>query len=115
MPCPKAVCRAPSRVRSSRSASGKAAWSRLADAVEGMTASPGRTTVVPIFSSSVAIRMVPPLALCVVLAARGVSGRDHLAFIFYLLGFYLVALALETWTSVARVAAATEQTNSLQG
>lgn len=61
------------------------------------------------------IRMLPPLTVCVVLAAKGVSGREHLAFIFYLLGFYLVTLVMETWASVVRVAAAGEQTNSLRG
>ena len=44
-----------------------------------------------------AIRMVPPLGICVVLAAQGAHGREHLAFIVYLLAFYLVTLALETW------------------
>ncbi len=50
-----------------------------------------------------AIRMVPPLAICVVLAAQGADGREHLAFIGYLLAFYLVTLAVETWLAVKRV------------
>jgi hypothetical protein len=87
------------------------AWiTELVAAAIGRHASP-----LAIMALGMMFRMMPPLALCVVLAARGVSGREHLAFIFYLLGFYLVTLAMETWTSVARVAAATEQTKSLQG
>jgi hypothetical protein len=61
------------------------------------------------------IRMVPPLAVCVWLAARGISGRDHLAFIFYLLAFYLVTLFLETWSSVARISASNSHSNSIAG
>ena len=48
------------------------------------------------------IRMVPPLGICMYLAAQGARGREHLAFIFYLLAFYLVTLALETWFNVKR-------------
>lgn len=50
------------------------------------------------------VRMAPPLALCVVLAAQRISGREHLAFIAYLLTFYMVTLALETWSAVHRIA-----------
>lgn len=50
-----------------------------------------------------AIRMVPPLGVCLMLAAQGARGREHLAFIGYLLAFYLVTLALETWLTVKRV------------
>ncbi len=50
------------------------------------------------------IRIVPPLGVCVFLAAQGHDGRGHLAFIVYLLAFYLVTLALETWLTVSRVA-----------
>lgn len=83
---------------------------------EILAASIGRhASPLALMALGIMIRMVPPLALCVVLAARGISGREHLAFVFYLLGFYLVTLAMETWTSVARVAAGNEQTNSLQG
>ena len=42
------------------------------------------------------------LAVCIGLAAFGQSGRQHLAFIGYLLTFYLVTLALETWLAVKR-------------
>ncbi len=51
-----------------------------------------------------AIRMMPPLGVCVVLAAWGASGRQHMAFISYLLTCYLVTLALETRLTVLRVA-----------
>jgi hypothetical protein len=52
---------------------------------------------------SMAVRIVPPLGICLVLAARRVDGRDHLAFIAYLLVFYLATLAVETWLAVKRV------------
>ena len=50
-----------------------------------------------------AVRMIPPLGICLFLAAQGASGRQYLAFICYLLTFYLVTLALETWLTVKRV------------
>jgi hypothetical protein len=50
--------------------------------------------------------MVPPLGICLVLAAQGARGRDHLAFLCYLMSFYFVMLALETWLTVKRVARA---------
>jgi hypothetical protein len=52
------------------------------------------------------IRMLPPLAICMFLAAQGARGREHLAFIVYLLVFYLATLALETWLTVERVSRA---------
>jgi len=54
--------------------------------------------------AGMAIRMFPPLAVCVALAASGQSGREHLHFIFYLLAFYMLMLAMETWLAVKRVA-----------
>jgi hypothetical protein len=51
-----------------------------------------------------AFRMAIPLGICLKLAARGASGRAHLAFIAYLLVLYLATLALETWLTVKRVA-----------
>lgn len=51
------------------------------------------------------IRMFPPLVLCLALALSGQTGRQHLYFIFYLMAFYLVTLALETWIAVKRTAA----------
>jgi hypothetical protein len=50
------------------------------------------------------IRMLPPLAFCLFLAASGQTGREHLAFIGYLLTFYLVTLAVETILAVKRTA-----------
>jgi hypothetical protein len=50
------------------------------------------------------IRMIVPLGVCVALLASGQSGRDHLPFIGYLLTFYMVVLALETWLAVKRSA-----------
>ena len=54
--------------------------------------------------AGMAIRMFPPLAICVALAATGQTGRQHLYFIVYLLAFYLLMLAAETWMAVKRVA-----------
>lgn len=48
------------------------------------------------------VRMFPPLTICVVMAATRQAGREHLYFIFYLLAFYLVTLAVETWVAVKR-------------
>ena len=53
------------------------------------------------------VRMLPPLVLCVALAATGQSGREHLHFICYLLAFYFATLVIETWLAVKRVAAHT--------
>ena len=75
----------------------------------------GQASPLAMMALGMVIRMVPPLAICVGLAARGASGRDHLAFIFYLLAFYLVTLAMETWSTVARVAASHSHSNSIAG
>ena len=53
--------------------------------------------------AGMAARLAPPLGVCLILAAQGVDGRRHLAFVCYLLAFYLVTLALETWLAVKRV------------
>lgn len=58
------------------------------------------------------IRMLPPLALCLFLAASGQSGRTHLAFIAYLLAFYVLTLALETYLAVRRVAQSSNPSHS---
>jgi hypothetical protein len=58
-----------------------------------------------------AIRMLPPLGICLVLAAQGASGQQHLAFLCYLLAFYVVTLALETWLTVKRVAGTYSEMN----
>jgi hypothetical protein len=48
------------------------------------------------------VRMILPLAVCVVLAATGQNGRQHVVFIGYLLTFYIVTLAVETCLAVRR-------------
>jgi hypothetical protein len=48
------------------------------------------------------VRMILPLGVCVGLVATGQSGRQHLAFVAYLLAFYVVTLALETCLAVKR-------------
>jgi hypothetical protein len=48
------------------------------------------------------VRMLLPLGVCVALAATGQDGREHLAFIGYLLTFYIVTLVLETRLAVKR-------------
>lgn len=53
------------------------------------------------------IRMALPLGVCVAILASGQTGRQHLAFIGYLLGFYMVTLSLETWLAVKRAGSAT--------
>jgi hypothetical protein len=54
--------------------------------------------------AGMSLRLVPPLVVCMLLALRG-GGRDHLAFVVYLLAFYFVTLALDTWWAVKRVGA----------
>jgi hypothetical protein len=73
----------------------------------------GRVTPLAVMLLGMAIRMAPPLGICVALAALGASGRAHLAFIVYLLAFYLVTLALETWLAVGRVAHTTTPSKSI--
>jgi hypothetical protein len=58
------------------------------------------------------IRMAPPLVLCLFLAASGQGGRQHLAFIGYLLAFYMVTLALETYLAVRRVSQSSKLNHS---
>lgn len=50
-----------------------------------------------------AIRMAPPLAVCLLLVSQGAEGRQQLAFIVYLLALYGVTLMAETWLSVNRL------------
>jgi hypothetical protein len=50
----------------------------------------------------IVVRMFLPLGVCVAILASGQSGPDHLAFIAYLLVFYMVNLAFETWLIVRR-------------
>jgi hypothetical protein len=53
--------------------------------------------------TGMAVRMTPPMLICLILALQGAHGRQYLAFICYLLAFYLVTLAVETWLAVKRV------------
>jgi hypothetical protein len=57
---------------------------------------------------SMALRFIPPLAACFVLAASGANGQQHFAFVCYLLVFYLATLAVETWLAVKRVTVASQ-------
>jgi hypothetical protein len=57
------------------------------------------------------IRMMLPLAVCVAILAAGQTGRQHLPFVGYLLTFYMVTLALETWLGVKRAASSTSHDN----
>jgi hypothetical protein len=50
------------------------------------------------------IRMLPPLGLCLMLAASHQSGREHLPFVGYLLAFYFTTLVMESWLAIKRVA-----------
>jgi hypothetical protein len=74
-------------------------------AAEGLASITGRAGT-PLLGmlTSMAARIVPPLAICLALAAQGADGRRHLAFVSYLLVFYLATLVLETWLAVRRVA-----------
>lgn len=47
-------------------------------------------------------RLVMPFGVCVALLASGQNGRQHLAFIGYLLVFNMITLAVETWHAVKR-------------
>jgi hypothetical protein len=54
---------------------------------------------------AMAVRDIPLLAICLALAVAGQTGEQHLGFVCYLLAFYLIALASETWLAVKRVSA----------
>lgn len=76
-------------------------------AAEGVaTLLAGRVSTLVGMLLGMAIRMVPPLGACVFLAAQGSQGRHYLPFIVYLLAFYFVTLALETWLTVERIGSA---------
>jgi hypothetical protein len=55
--------------------------------------------------SGTIIRMLLPLFACLILALQGFSGRENLAFVCYLLTFYMSSLVMETRMAVKRVAA----------
>jgi hypothetical protein len=70
---------------------------------EGLAHLVGRSgTPLVAMLTGMAVRMAPPLVICLVLAAQGTDGRGHLAFIGYLLTFYMSTLAVETWLAVKR-------------
>ncbi len=73
----------------------------VSEAIAGLMA---RTSPLAAMLIGMMVRMVLPLGVCVALVSLGKNGRDHLAFIAYLLVFYMVALALETWLAVKRAA-----------
>ena len=66
------------------------------------SASFARTTPLVGTFVGMTVRMVLPLVVCVALVAAGENGREHIAFIGYLLTFYIVTLALETCLAVKR-------------
>ena len=70
---------------------------------EGIAGALSRTSPLSGMLVGMMIRMMLPLAVCVAILAAGHTGRQHLPFIGYLLTFYLVTLALETWLGVKRV------------
>lgn len=51
-----------------------------------------------------AVRIIPILSACLVFAALGFRGREHLSLIGYFLAFYFVTLVIETCLAVMRVA-----------
>jgi hypothetical protein len=58
------------------------------------------------------VRMFAPLGVCVAILAAGHDGREHLAFIGYLLTFYMVTLGMETCLALKR---AGDQSSSNRG
>ena len=48
------------------------------------------------------LRAFPPLVVCLLLAVRG-SGADYIHFVSYLLVFYMITLAVETYLTVGLV------------
>jgi len=51
---------------------------------------------------SMGLRILPPLVICLALSLRS-TGTEYFSFICYLLLFYMVTLALETYLSVRLV------------
>lgn len=51
------------------------------------------------------LRMVPPLALCAAVGLRRGPLTDA-GIVFYMIGFYLITLAVDTWLSVRRISPA---------
>jgi hypothetical protein len=84
-----------------------AGWSAEATAL----ALKGRVAPLTVMLLGMAIRLAPPMALCLVLVAARQGGQQHLAFIVYLLIFYVVTLAVETCLSVKRLGHTTSNMN----
>jgi hypothetical protein len=74
---------------------------------EGIASSLSRTSPLSGMLIGMMVRMMLPLAVCVAILAAGQTGLQHLPFIGYLLTFYMVTLALETWLGVKRAASCT--------
>jgi hypothetical protein len=64
----------------------------------------------PLFGqlSGMMVRMLLPLFVCLILVLQGFSGRENLAFVCYLLAFYMSSLGAETRLAVKRVAVNSE-------
>ncbi|MCI0335446.1 MAG: hypothetical protein L0228_19740 [Planctomycetes bacterium] len=73
----------------------------ISEAIAGFMA---RTSPLAAMLIGMMVRMALPLGVCVALVSLGQNGRDHLAFIVYLLALYMVALAFETRLAVKRAA-----------
>lgn len=69
---------------------------------ESIAALLGRSNPLAATLAGMAVRMILPLGVCVGLVAAGQTGREHLAFVGYLLTFYAVTLVLETCFAVKR-------------
>lgn len=74
---------------------------------EGLGLAVGRVSPLGGTLIGMLIRMIVPLGVCIAMLAMGFSGHEHLAFISYLLTFYLLTLAVGTWLAVQRASAAT--------
>jgi hypothetical protein len=86
-----------------------AGWS--ADAAAAIVHRGAYPLVAPL--AGMAVRLLPPLFVCLALAVQG-DGREHLAFVVYLLTFYLVTLSLDTWWAVQRIAGPSSQLHKRQ-
>jgi hypothetical protein len=78
---------------------------------EGTSSFVARTSPLAASLVGMMVRMILPLGVCAALLASGQNGRQHLAFIDYLLAFYMITLALETWLAVKRTASPASTSN----
>jgi hypothetical protein len=74
-------------------------------AAEAIGANSHRIGAVAALLAGIGLRLAPPMVICLLLAVLGADGRQHFAFVCYLLAFYLVTLVLETTFAVQRAAA----------